>query len=401
MKDLVNELALLNKEQLDILNHLVCRGPITKGQIIELTGLKLTTLNRFIKPLAAAHLITEVGVDESSGGRKPLLYDINKIDFYLIGIDLSRTYTRIVLANLKMDIIDAIEFKMTPAHTPLKTIETVNKWIDKLMAIHDIPLSKLSGIGLGTIGPLNREKGIIYNTRKFAADWANVSIKELLSKVYSCPIMIDNGANGAVFVEKLFGSGRNVQNLAYINCGLGIRTGVMSDHHIVRSVQDSNNAFGHMVVDYDGLLCHCGKKGCLDCYCSLQSIQNNLQAYLDQDAHAQTQLTHRSSGLDILKAGDEGDKVATEIITEAARIFGIGLSNYMNIMDLTTIILSGPTIYSSHHFYQTAVKTAQENYLLGKDQMVTFIKNGAYRENSMALGSAALLLMNLLDATHS
>ena len=80
-------------------------GPITKSELIDITKIKLTTLNRDIQILIDKKIIVETDIGESTGGRKPSLYDVNPSEFYIIGIDISRTYTQIVITNLKLKII--------------------------------------------------------------------------------------------------------------------------------------------------------------------------------------------------------------------------------------------------------------------------------------------------------
>ena len=87
------------KKYLWFMSTLQKNGPITKLDISLITNLKLTTLIRIMQPLVDSGLVVESKIGESTGGRKPVLYDVNTNRFYIIGIDISRTYTQIVVTN--------------------------------------------------------------------------------------------------------------------------------------------------------------------------------------------------------------------------------------------------------------------------------------------------------------
>jgi predicted NBD/HSP70 family sugar kinase len=84
--------------------------------------------------------------------------------------------------------------------------------------------------------------------------------------------VIDNGANTTILAEYNFGAGKGYQNIAYFNCSTGIRTGAISAGTIVRTINDAEDAFGHMVIKVDGEPCSCGNYGCIDCYSSIYAI---------------------------------------------------------------------------------------------------------------------------------
>jgi len=133
-----------------------------------------------------------------------------------------------------------------------------------------IDRKKLIGIGIGTVGPLNRASGVMINPANFEAPgWSNVPFKAMLAEKTGLPVIIDNGANAAVLAETLFGAGKGLKDVVYLNCGIGIRTGVISSGTIVRTINDAEDAFGHMVIDVDGETCICGNSGCIETYSSI------------------------------------------------------------------------------------------------------------------------------------
>ena len=107
---------------------------------------------------------------------------------------------------MKLSILKKEEFIMDKSYSPEKTIENIIFIIEKMLSDLYIDKKEVLGIGIGTVGPLDREKGIILNPKSFFNDnWVNVPIKSMIEKRLSIPCFIDNGANTAVLGEYLYG----------------------------------------------------------------------------------------------------------------------------------------------------------------------------------------------------
>jgi predicted NBD/HSP70 family sugar kinase len=373
------------------------RGPISKSELLLITNMTLSTLQRSIKPLIDEEFIIESAIGESTGGRKPALYDINPESFYVIGIDISRTYTRIVITNLNLSNI--LAEKVLPISSPLESIRQISDAIVEML--HNLSISKQNvlGIGIGTVGPLDREKGIILNPRNFPSnEWINFPIKTYVEQELNLPVFIDNGANSAVLAEHLFGAGKDFQSVAYFNLGIGIRTGIVSSGSLIRTSADSEDSFGHMVIDMDGDKCSCGNYGCVECYCSIDAIKNK---FITKVKMGRTFNSPKSldqiNFIDICKMAENGDELAKEVVTNSASVFGLALANYINLLNPQLIILSGPLINYCSLFYNVATTTASKRFYLKDRSKITFSKGGKFQTNSMALGSAAMVVEELLS----
>ncbi|SHH80914.1 ROK family protein [Clostridium grantii] len=399
MKDLRMNFNKLNADSKRILDIIIKSGATTKNEILKITKMKLTTLNRFLEPLEEFDLIEQIGVGESSGGRKPTLYGIKEDSFYIFGIDISRTYTQIILVNMKMNIICKERFIMDESTSPEITIQKLTEVISKTLNDFDIPHNKILGLGIGTVGPIDREKGIIKNPVNFESiGWLNVPIKSMFEENFDFPVFIDNGSNTAVLAEYILGVGKGMNNIAYFNCGIGIRTGTITSGVIIRSINDGEDAFGHMVIDVDGDLCSCGNYGCIECYSSIKAVTRKFTAEVKKGRITKIhKALHEINYKDITKAAEEKDSLSKEIIIGAASIMGAGLVNYINLLNPNIIILSGPLIKSSSLFYDTCVKVANsKNFLRGNSQ-VFFNKEGSFGEDAISIGAAVMVINDFLS----
>ncbi|MCB2361409.1 ROK family protein [Clostridium estertheticum] len=181
MKENINILKKLSNEEKKIFNSLQNEGPITKSEISRLTKIKLTTLNNTMEILEKKRIIVREAIGQSTGGRRPVLYDVNLLEFYIIGIDISRVYTQVIITNLKMEILYKEMFNMDIFCSPQETVKRIYEIVNNANQSLKLANWNLVGIGLGTVGPLDIKNGIMISPVNFSSlGWSNVPIKEKL-----------------------------------------------------------------------------------------------------------------------------------------------------------------------------------------------------------------------------
>lgn len=384
----------LSYEAKTIFNIIQKKGPQTKNDLSLMTNMKLTTLNRAMEPLESSGLIIQSRIGESTGGRKPVLYDVNADKFYIFGIDISRMYAQVIVVNLKLEVKYKQQFTMDISTTPDKTVKLISNIISNAFKQLDINFEKLLGFGVGTVGPLDTQKGIMLNPANFEAPgWVNVPIKAMLEKELTDCVFVDNGANAAVLGEMLFGKGQGFKDVAYLNCGVGIRTGAVSSGNIVRTLNDAEDAFGHMVIDIDGEPCSCGNFGCIECYSSIYSINGKFISELKKGRTSKlTKPINEISFIDICNAANENDDLAKEVITGAAAVLGTGLANFINLINPGLVILSGPLINCSELFYKVCTDIAAKKCCRYKESNIVFSRGGYFEDSAISVGAAVMLM---------
>ncbi len=394
----MNPFRSLDHDAKKIFSLIQKKGPLTKNNLLAFLNTNIGVLNRTMAALLDLSLIVEVGNGASTGGRKPVLYDVNRNGYYAVGIDISRPYAQIVITNLKMEVLDKRQFEMDETCTPEKTVRQIGAIVRILLELLRLDHSRILGIGLGTVGPLDPEAGIMTTPQNFlASGWTDVPIKKLLEEELELATVIDTGANSAVLAENLFGEGRQYQNIAYFHCSGGIRTGATAGNAIVRTINNAEDTFGHMIVDADGEPCHCGNFGCVQSYASIFAIRKKFVAELKLGrstsiAKPWDQIRYT----DICNAATGGDDLAREIITRGACYFGIGLANYIQLLNPGLVILSGPLIAKSDLFYTTAVAIAVKKLNLLEKNRVVFSKGGYFGDETIAVGGAVMLVETYL-----
>ena len=361
---------------MDIIQSL---GPISKNEILIKTKMKLTTLNRDMTTLLEKKIIIESALADSTGGRKAALYDVNPIDFYLVGIDVSRTYSQIVVTNLKFEII--IEKRIQDdLYDMNRVILSLPKELSSILEVGAIAMSSIIGIGIGLVHDVD-----------------SYLLKENMQKEIGVPVSIDNGANTAVIGEYYLGLGKGKHNIAFINCGVGIRTGVIFLGNLIRTINHDKDALAHMIVEQNGNLCECGNHGCLETYVSINDLPMKYkQMMLSQTEGSFNDINKDLSYLDVCNLAESNNVIAKQIILQAAFCFGIALTNFIRLLTPQLVILSGPYIQNSPLFYEETKRIVLANLSTSLND-IEFSKGGYFESNSIAMGASVIAMRGIIE----
>ncbi|MBO8171202.1 MAG: ROK family transcriptional regulator [Bacillaceae bacterium] len=373
---------------------------MTRSSLSDAMKIKPSTLSRAVDQLLQAGFIKEKGQAGSTGGRRPTLYEIEKNAGYMVGIDISRTYCSIVLVNLTNEVIEETSYPMDTSQSPRQVIDRLITGIHEFLQKHDIKQDQFLGIGIGTVGPINRETGyLLYPPHFPVPGWGDFSISQQFEDAFHVPVFMENGANTAAWAEfHRGGLNREFRNIAYTHIGIGIRCGIISEGRLVQG-NNQEDAFGHTVVDIDGNPCSCGNYGCLETYCSIPSVVNAIKREIKKGRDSLlAELKPNIDNLtweDVMKGLTRRDPLCDEVIQNSALYFGTGLANLINALHPEVVILGGPLVQYSRTFFEQTRRTAEKKIYRAPGYDVTF-RIASLEKRSIALGAAILVLDHYL-----
>ncbi|MEF3304910.1 ROK family protein [Paenibacillus sp. GYB003] len=390
-----------NRKAKQIFAEIRRRGVVSKFDLLELSGLTSSTLTRMLEELATTGWIEESGLGESSGGRRPLLYRLKQDRGYVLGLDISRSTSRLVLCDLQLEKIDSASWQMTERMTPELLMEEVVRAVGRMTADKGIAPDRLLGLGIGAVGPVDRARGMMLNPLYFPAEgWNEVPLGPRLEAELGVPALLDNGANTALLAEYWAGSPQQYRHLLYVRAGVGLRSAMMSNGQLVYGAVDMEGSVGHMIIQTDGPP-HPERPhvyGCLESFVSIPVLEKQAAARLKQGRRSVlSEWVDRPDDVDyrlLLRALSADDRLATELFTQAATYFGIGLSNLLNILHPEKVILGGPLITTNELFYQISTQVALKNTLYYPTYPVTFTR-GKLSDDALAVGAAAMVVDRL------
>jgi N-acetylglucosamine repressor len=395
-----NIFSTLPAGSLRVLSYIQKHGAVAKRELCVFMNKRITTIDRFMEPLEQHGLVEECGIGMSTGGRKPLLYSVTGTKYYVGAINISTTYCEVAVINLKINVLTAQKFSVSPDVSPENVI---NQAVDLfLQQLRDLQITKnwVCGVGVSIFSSYDREQDRIYRPAILYLNeqWIDYPLIQSLEKKLRLPIVIEKGTNAAAMLEYYYGIGQDCSRMLYILCAMNIRSAVLSSGELISIAPRYEDAFGHMTIDFDGQECLCGNYGCVDCYTTIPAIMN--KAALEIKKGRATSLKRMISQItfqDICHAAEAGDSLASDVITSAASILGVALANYMSLFCPDVVVLSGLLVRESQIYFDVAVETAKrKSIFLSGSNDVRFEKNGVFSDPITA-GAGSMMIGSLLS----
>jgi N-acetylglucosamine repressor len=243
-----------------VLNIIKNYGPIARVEIARRTGLSPATISGITAELIQKNLVLEKESGDSSGGRPPILLAINPRGGFVIGIKLTETQAIAALTDLEATVI-AKRTEPIVEHNPTSVVKSLSGLVYSLINETGIHKKQLLGVGLGLAGIIDAKHGTLRQSPIYK--WRDVPLRELLQKQVKVPVYLDNDVNTLTLAEKWFGSGQSVDNFITVTIGRGVGMGMVINGQFYRGASGGAGEFGHTIIDPQGPLCECGRRGCL------------------------------------------------------------------------------------------------------------------------------------------
>lgn len=199
------------------------------------------------------------------------------------------------------------------------------------------------GIGIGCPGAINSSTGTV--DRAYNLNWTDVPLAEKLARKINKPIKVSNDANCAALGETMFGVGRMYSDTIFITLGTGVGGGIILDNKLYEGNESKGGELGHMVLVVDGEPCTCGRRGCMEAYCSASAlIRETKCAMLANKDSEMWQFSPSLADVDgktAFECSKKGDRAACEVVDYFVKYLGEGMLNFANIFRPQAIILGG------------------------------------------------------------
>ena len=202
----------------------------------------------------------------------------------------------------------------------------------------------LAAVAVAAPGPIDHDKGLVRNPPNLPG-WDEVPLVRMLEDILGVPVALENDANAAALGEHAFGAGSDFRHMLFVTVSSGIGGGIILASRLYRGATGAAGEVGHMVLDEDGPVCGCGKRGCLEALASGTAIAARAAALGKEGASpALARLVSRGAeptAADVERAALGGDAVARGVIEEAGRYLGLGLVNLVHVYNPHGIVVGG------------------------------------------------------------
>ena len=309
----------------------------------------------------------------------------------MIGIKLAERTITGALADLEATVQQAYTAPLPPDADLTAVLDTVAAVVDHLLAGAGIDRDHLFGVGVGVAGAVDPGHGVLRYNPFFA--WRDLPLADLLSERLGVPVAIDNDVNTLTISELWFGRGKGISNFLVVTVGRGVGLGIVLNGHVYLGAHGGAGEFGHMVIDADGPLCECGKRGCLEAY-----VADPALLAAAADAVAAGALSPDVADLDaLMAAAAAGETAAAEIYTRAGDVLGIGIANLINVLNPQLILISGEGVRSGDLLFEP-MRQAIDRHVMPGLAGDTDIQINPWDDHAWAQGAASLVLRHLFES---
>ena len=294
---------------------------------------------------------------------------------YVLGIDIGGSKLSTVLATRNGEILEKTR-RPTDAHLGpqvgvTRLIEMLHETLQACGM--DADRSRIAGIGVACGSPMDAERGIILGPPNLQS-WNPVPIKEILEDEFGLYTRLENDANAGALAEWLFGAGWGKRCVVYMTMGTGIGGGLVLDGRLYRGANGNAGEIGHMrVVPEGGPLCGCGKRGCLEAFCSGPSIARRTRQAMSanltpgrREHGANAALLALAGSIEaasaehLFAAARQGDPLATHLVDETAHYLGVGLANVVQVLNPEVIVLGTIATEQGNFFLDRVRRVVRE-----------------------------------------
>lgn len=311
---------------------------MSRQELATVTGLSLATVATLVGELLELGLLTDVGFEDSDGGRPRGLVAVAPSRGALIGVDIAETYVHVEIFDLTLTVLAQAAVVLKPgAKRPEHVVAHVAAGIASVVEQSGTEPGQVLGAGISMPGQVDRATGSVV----YAANWGwhEVPLLSLLAEHISYPLHLDNPLHACTVAELWFGAARGSSDAVVVNLGTGVGAGIAIGGTLHRGATNSAGEWGHTTLVLDGRLCHCGNRGCVEAYAGAPGIMQQLR-----DISPASPLLHpddqTATILALASALEGGDPVAAQVIRETARYLGAAVADLIQLLNPEVIVLS-------------------------------------------------------------
>ncbi|WDV56993.1 ROK family transcriptional regulator [Streptomyces coeruleorubidus] len=380
----------------EVLRQIIAESPTSRQELAAATGLSLATVATLVGELLDLRMITEVGFEDSAGGRPRGLVAVNSSGGALIGVDIAETYVHVELFDLGLNVLARAEEDVRAGESlPEQVVGHVATAVGSVVTQAGIEGARVLGVGVSVPGQVDRATG----TSEYAPnwDWHDVPLLDLLTEHIAYPLHLDNPLRASAVAELWFGAARGRGNAVVVNLGTGVGAGLVLGGGLHRGVSNSAGEWGHTTMVLDGRLCRCGNHGCVETYVGARGIMLNLREIGPDSA-----LLHpddQTATIDALARGVAADDpVARKVVQETARYLGAGVADLVNLFNPEIVVLSSWVARTLGEPLLHEVREAVARHALPRPLAATEIVLSPIPTDPVCLGAATFALEGALQA---
>lgn len=371
-------------------------GNATIPDLAKRLGLSIPTVSKLVDELTDTGLIKEGGKTETGSGRHPNTYGLNPESCYFVGVDIKNKSISLGLMDFGGKVVetqlDIVFESLNSVDNLTQLCDIINRFINS----RSVDRSAILAVNVNISGRVNPMVGYSYSRYNFE----EIPLSEVLTEKLGLKVCIENDTRAMTYGEYIYGDCSKIDNLIFVNLSWGIGLGIIINGKIYYGKSGFAGEIGHMVTYDNEILCHCGKKGCLETEASGRALVRKLIERLENGANSIIADRYREEKTvtldDIFEAIDGEDLLCIELVEDMGRELGRWLAGIINIFNPEKVILGGSLSSVGDYILQPVI-TAVRRYslnLVNKDTKIVISQLG---DQSGLIGSCATARRSAFD----
>ncbi|WP_433870559.1 ROK family transcriptional regulator [Saccharopolyspora sp. CA-218241] len=355
-------------------------GGVSRVELAQRTGLTAQTMSNIVRALIADGLVSESGHAPSTGGKRRVLLQVVPEACSAVGLHLDPERITGVLLDLAGGVRHTASRRVPAGAEPAAVISALARTCKQLVSRVDP--DEVLGAGLAVPGPLDAAQRTVLSPPNLTG-WPAVPLADAVSERTGLPVVMDNDATAAAIGERWAGGEQRAGSFAYAYLGSGVGLGVVLADRAHRGVSGNAGEIGHVPAG-GTRLCHCGRRGCLEAYCSMRAIvADSGGGDGGPVAESYARLCRRAAA---------GEADAVKVLRQAATRLGRSLAAVVGVLDVDRVVLGGPALRHVGDLVRDRVAAVLDAQVWAPEVRPVRVQTALIGEHAGAVGAASLVL---------
>ena len=380
----------LIKLKKSIIKRLTLTGEATIAELCKETDFSIPTVTKIITELIEEGIVSETGKMDTPGGRRPSQYGINPDACYYLGVEVRRNSISIGIQDFNNQFVKLSEDVAYTLQNTKESLLSLCAIINRFVDSSKVQRSKIIGACINLSGRINSRKGFSYSYFFFEEK----PLSEIIEAQINIKTFLENDTRAMTYGEYNCGVVKDEKDVIFVNIGHGVGIGIICNGKLYYGKSGYSGEFGHSPVFNNEIICHCGKKGCLETEISGMALERKFKKALENGSisilsgkKAMDEITLD----DILHAISENeDTLGIEIIEEIGNELGRYLSLLINIFNPELVVLGG-ALAETGMYLRLPVKTSIHKYSLSLVSLDMELKMSSLKSKAGVIGACYIL----------
>lgn len=383
----LNQESIQDMNRTLLINLLRKEGICARAHLAKLSDLKQATVTNIVNDFISWGLVKEVGFLIGSKGRRSIGISINNDDYGILAIRLARKNYSVGIFDLSGVLHESKRVDISKEQVPRDIFNHI--LCDAKQLVDDTRERKIIAVGMAIPGPYSIKHGRIALMTEVPL-WNEIPIEEELYQHFNIPVYMEQDANAGALAQFWHNEADYKNNvLVYIAAGQGIGAGVVINGEVLKGSIGVAGEIGHTTIQYDGPVCACGNRGCLEQYCSSIALTKSVNEALNPK--------NPYSFREIADMIRNGNKICMEKFRESCDYLAVGLVNIINSFNPAVIVIGDEMAHILPELMLQRVDKIIKERVLSEIFADTKITMSVIKNDSVLHGAAIVAIRDIFN----